>query len=491
VSYKQRAIKTECRRRELEVMHTMDPEARKQVSIANRLWAKINAVEFLRDETGLRETYQKTYRSWFGDKQYQTETPIEDQTRWGRAGQVGMLGSGVLEIGFAGMLAKDFFRAPAVVAFVIGMVIAILATAVCAPIAAFWVSHNTHNQPLKEKARVKAAVTVLGIVWLVAVAVMLAVFRSEPSSGGDVLFLMATTILTVISPLLCGICKYAASLFLWSERVCLELRKVRLVLRQLQHLLELSTLNLPPGSPGPKGIGPSLGVLLLILMICVSPARATGLPVYVFADVSPSARAADVAQVFESLSVQLANYHGANPLVISVVPFFENAYFTTAAVKVTLTSGSVADCPKATELVGVSRTYHEAYANKCAADATRARLAEISKLTKAVNEFPKLAGHCTAVNASIKRAASEAPHGVSIVISDMDNSCPSSPALPINLKADNRVYLVPVGSQKHSLEERLEAIKAEFTRLLWVQVVEPYRLNTIIDALSERSTETH
>jgi hypothetical protein len=120
------------------------------------------------------------------------------------------------------------------------------------------------------------------------------------------------------------------------------------------------------------------------------------------------------------------------------------------------------------------------------------RSAEAAKLSYAIDHLAalKLPGHCTAVNAMIRRAILESPRGVSIVISDLENSC-ASRGLPAGLQPQNQVFIVPVGSHRHSIEEDFDLIQSKFGLLMpKVQVIEPFCLGSVIEFISRPGLHT-
>jgi hypothetical protein len=111
------------------------------------------------------------------------------------------------------------------------------------------------------------------------------------------------------------------------------------------------------------------------------------------------------------------------------------------------------------------------------------RSAEIAKLTAAIDQLVgvNLIGHCTAVNSMIRCAVRETPNGVSIVVSDVENTC-AAQALPTNLQSGNRVFIVPVGSKQHPIEAGFDILQARIARTMpWICVIEPFRLADIIE----------
>jgi len=110
----------------------------------------------------------------------------------------------------------------------------------------------------------------------------------------------------------------------------------------------------------------------------------------------------------------------------------------------------------------------------------------LAKLAEAIDKLAGLttAGHCTAVNAMIS-AGRETPNGISIVISDLENTC-ASQGLPANLHPENQVFIIPVGSRQHPIEAGFDAIQSRFAQTMpWIHVVEPFRLDTIIEFISQ------
>ena len=118
-------------------------------------------------------------------------------------------------------------------------------------------------------------------------------------------------------------------------------------------------------------------------------------------------------------------------------------------------------------------------------DIARRAAAAIVKLNTAIDQLVlmNLPGRCTAVNAMMRRAVRETPAGVSIVVSDLENTCVSQ-SLPANLRPENRVFIVPVGSRQHPIEAAFEGIQSRYARTMpWIQVIEPFRMETIIESV--------
>ena len=228
--------------------------------------------------------------------------------------------------------------------------------------------------------------------------------------------------------------------------------------------------------------------------------RAADIPVYLFPDVSPSARAGDVIRVLKDFSGRLANYDGESTLVLTVTPFYEDAFMAASTLRVVIPGNRQLACPAApagSEIARLSRTYGESAKRdadrKCDElraqarrdDGTR-RTAEIAKLAAAIDQLAglNLPGRCTAVNAMIRRAVRETPNGISIVVSDLENSC-AAQNLPAALRPENRVFIIPVGSRLHPIETWFDAIQSRFARTMpWIQVIEPFRMESIIDAIT-------
>ena len=231
-------------------------------------------------------------------------------------------------------------------------------------------------------------------------------------------------------------------------------------------------------------------------MLCGAPTscEAADLPVYIYADLSPSARAGDVTQVLNDLAQRLSSYEGADALAISVTPFYEDAFMARPFVEVKISGKHPFACPiPISEPVALSKGFAEAHKRQCEElraeadrEAMRRRSLEIAKLTTAIDRFSglKLPGHCTALNAVVRRAARERPNAVSIVVSDMENSCASREPPPA-LQAENQTFVIPVGSRGHPIEEAFDGIQARFARTMpWVQVIELYRLEVVMNSIA-------
>jgi hypothetical protein len=88
------------------------------------------------------------------------------------------------------------------------------------------------------------------------------------------------------------------------------------------------------------------------------------------------------------------------------------------------------------------------------------------------------------VVAAIRRAAREEPRGVSLVVSDMDESC-APPQSLATFSPENATFLIPIGSRGHSVEASIDAVMNRFKRMMpWATVVEPYDLDVVLDAIT-------
>jgi hypothetical protein len=72
--------------------------------------------------------------------------------------------------------------------------------------------------------------------------------------------------------------------------------------------------------------------------------RAADLPVYVYPDVSPSARAAEVIQVLKNFTARLPNYEGSETVALSVIPFFEDAFTAAPMAQVRIPGSRPVSC---------------------------------------------------------------------------------------------------------------------------------------------------
>lgn len=508
-------IQKECGKRQKELAHTIDVAAREAAAIDNRGWCNLHVPELALHYKSRSEEYWRLYKLWFGVMpEILTEREIDDQIREARLYKFGQLAFLLVETIAAAVLAAIFFNAPQLLSAVIGVIIAILLGAAASAVVTRWVRHEAAGQPTKQMARVTRGLLVFGLPWLIACVAALTVLRSQGNMIGESLFFISTTVVTLASPICSGLCGYAADLLLWSKRLCADLRSIRALARELDHLLTTSERSIPPPPPPsstPPNPAPANRILkaiaqattagALIATLCATPVcRAADVPVYVYADVSPSARAGDVVRNLKGFAGRLLNYEGPDTLVVSVIPFFEDSFMATPLVKVTIPGTRAVTCTMDgtdSEIAKLSRTYAEnarrdatrqcdAKRDQARRDAAVQRAAEAEKLNSAIDRLSglRLPGRCTAVNAIIRRAVRESPNGVSIVISDLENSC-ASRGLPANLRPENKVFLIPVGSRLHSIEEGFEAIQERFARTMpWIQVIESFRMDAIFNAIS-------
>jgi len=75
------------------------------------------------------------------------------------------------------------------------------------------------------------------------------------------------------------------------------------------------------------------------------------------------------------------------------------------------------------------------------------------------------------------------------VVEELDRSrrqlaarCVVIPAAP---RAENQLFIIPVGSRQHPIETGFDGIQSRFARTMpWAQVIESFRLEIIIDAIT-------
>jgi hypothetical protein len=508
------ATQTECRRRQKELSYSIEERARAKEAIDNRGWCNLHIPELALHYKSKVDEYWRVYRLWFGAMpENPTEREIDDQIREARLYKMGRAAFLLIETVAGAVLAAIYFNAPRVLAVIIGVILAFLLGAAAAAVVTRWVRHTTAIQPTKQLERITRGLLVLGVPWLLACVSALAVLRSQGTGLGAILFFISTTLVTLLSPVCSGLCAYAAELLLWSKRLCADLRWIRALARELDLLLVTSERHIPPGGPGPgsppnaapvsrvlRAIAPTTTtVALVVALFGASVLHAGDLPVYVFPDLSPSARSGEVIRNLKNLSTRLARYDGPDTLLVSVTPFFEDAYGASSVVTVNIPGVRPMVCPApewGSEIARLSKSYAEnarreaerlcdARREQARREVTAQRSAEIAKLNAAIDHLSTLhlPGRCTAVNAIIRRAVRETPNGISIVISDVENTCPSR-GLPVNLQPDNRVFIIPVSSQQHSIEEGFDAIQERLTRSIpWIEVVESFRLEAIMNAI--------
>jgi hypothetical protein len=506
------SIQKECKKRQKELSHTIDSHARAAAAIDNRGWCELHIPELLLNYSSKRDEYWRQYKLWFGHApENQTEREIDDQAREARFYAAGRVAFLLVETIAAAVLAAIFFNAPQAVAILIGVGLALLLGAASAAVVARWVRHDAALQPTKQMERITRGLLFLGVPWLVACVTALAVLRSQGVGIGALLFLAMTTLVTLLAPLCSGLCGYAADLLVWSKRLCAELRWVRSLARELDHLLTTSTRSIPPGSDGSgpplasrslKAIAAPMTTAMVMIMLLGMPVtgRAEDLPVYLYPDVSPSARAGDVIQILKIFTSRFSTYSGADDLLVSLVPFYEDAFMATTTLQVRIPGSRPTACPatdQESEVGRLSRVYAEAAkrdaARRCEelrAQARRVHSAnqatEISKLNAAIDRLTslKLPGHCTAVNAMIQRAIHETPRGVAVLISDLENTCISASA-STNVRPENQMFVIPVGSRQHPVEEWFGIVQARYARAMpSIRVVESFRLDGVIECIS-------
>jgi hypothetical protein len=83
----------------------------------------------------------------------------------------------------------------------------------------------------------------------------------------------------------------------------------------------------------------------------------------------------------------------------------------------------------------------------------------------------------------LRRAASETPNGVAILVSDMENDCPPR-GLPLGLRMGNKLFVIPVGFRLHPVEERFDEIQYRLAKSMpSVRVIEMFRIQEVFDAI--------
>jgi hypothetical protein len=486
-------IRKECRRRQKELNYTVEPRARAAVGADNLDWCRLHAAEVAAFERAELEEYRSTHARWFGvaPGEDQVARELHHQTREGRRYGIGQYGCLLAEIISGASLAAITLNAAIVLSTIVGFALALLAASIASAVVSRWVGHGAEVQPAKQMHRVTRGLLVLGGSWLLVFVTALTVVRSPDGAIGASIFWVSVALITLLSPVCTGLCHVAAELLSWSGRISRSLAAIRSLLRELELLALGSERSVAPSFPirGSKAGAAGLVLMLLGGVTC----RAADVPVYIYVDVSPSARAGDVTQLLKNLARKLSGYEGADALAISIIPFYENAYMATSFVDVKIAGNRARDCPVTTsELVSISRNYADAQRRQC--DQFRAqtrretevgRSTEISKLSAAIDRLAelRLPGRCTAVNALIRRAVRERPNGISIIVSDMENSCVSREP-PADLRTENQTFLVPVGSRQHPIEESFDSIQARFSHSMpLVQVLESFRLAVIMNAI--------
>jgi hypothetical protein len=487
-------ITNECRRRQKELDYTVEPRARAALVADNREWCRLHAADLAARQMAQLKEYGSSCSKWFGEAAIEDQMPRElhDQTREARCYRIGQYAFLLVEVISGAIFAANTLNGTIVISTLVGVVLALLLAGAESAVAGLWVRAGAAVQPAKQMDRVTRGLLLLGGLWLLVCVAALTVVRGPNVTTGDSLFLACMAAITLLSPLCSGLCGAAADLLSWSGRICRSLAGIRSVSRELELLAlagERST------APSLVSRGAKAGAAGLVLMLFGgATCRAADVPVYVYVDVSPSARAGDVTQLLKNFARELAGYEGVEALAVSIVPFYENAFMATSFVDVKIPGNRPRECPlAATELVSISRNYAEAQRRQCdqfrlqaRREAESGRSTEISKLSGAIDRLAelKLPGRCTAVSAIIRRAVRESPNGISIVVSDMENSCAASEP-PANLRPENQTFIIPVGSRQHPIEEAFDGIQARFARAMpWVQVIESFRLDVVMNSMS-------
>jgi len=493
--------------RNLDATHDVTARGRLAAEIAN--WCDLNMREVQLAYHGKSDEYWRTYGLWFGEYPANaTEREIEDQVREARFYSFGRLAFLLVESLAAAVLAVMFFNAPWPLGAAIGVMLALLLGAAAASGVARWIRHEAAMQPAKQLARVSRGFLWFVIPWLVAVVAALAILRSDASRLGATLFLVMTTAVTLLSPPCSGLCAYAADLLFWSKRLCTDLRWLRALGRRIHRLSSVCTRCLNPATPKVvktedrtlrliKSAAPTLVIAATVAGVlgCAPEIRAAEVPVYVYPDVSPSVRTAEVHHVLKELSLRLEQYEGANPLAISVIPFYEDVYSAVPLIRIRIPSTASPACDgpvPQTEIGRLSKTYAssakreadakcDAARDAALAAAHRQRDAEIAKFNAAIDHLGdlRIIGRCTAVNAMIRRAAAETPAGISILISDLENDCPPY-TLTVPSEPGNRLFVIPVGSRTRPVEQWFDSAQARFAqRMPAARLVEPFNLDVV------------
>jgi hypothetical protein len=466
------------------------------MAAGNGDWCRLHACESAVTETALLEEYRITYSQWFADAPGDgfAAQELHDQAREAFCYRIGRCAFLLFEVICGAGLAAITLNGGVLLSTILGCALALLVAGAASAVVSRWVRHDAAQQPAKQMHRIMQGLLVLGGLWLIASVTALTILRSPDAAIGASLFGVTMALLTLLSPLCSGVCGVAADVLSWSGRICRDLVATRSLSRELE-LLKLSgerghTLSVV-GRVIKTG---AAGVVATLL--CGATCRAAELPVYVYVDVSPSARAGDVTQLLKNFARGLSVYEGPDGLTVSVIPFYENAYMATSLAEVTKPGNRTRDCPVTnTEIVTISKSYAAVQQRRCdqlrvvaRQGAAKTRSAEISRLSAAIDRLSelKLPGRCTAVNAIIKRAARERPNGVSIVIGDMVNSC-AGPAAGADFQQENQIFVIPVGSRQQSIEQSFDSIQGRFASALpWVQVIESFRLEVVMVLLARR-----
>ena len=500
-------MNAECSKQQRNIDATRDPQVRVTIATESANWCQHNMGVIQIAYQGTVDGYWRLYRMWFGQPPVNaTEHEIDDQVREARHYSFGRIAFLAVESLAAAILAIMFFAAPPVIGAVIGIGLALLLGAAAAAGGTRWIRHDAAMQPDKQLERVSRGLLWCGIPWLISVVAALSVLRSEASSWGSALFLGMTTAVTLLSPLCSGLCTYAADLLFWSSRLCTNLRWLRALEGRVKKLGNVSQRSLPPA---PSNIvthdrqlllKSAMPFAIMAAIMWASNLHAADLPVYVYTDISPSIRFVEVSNVLKDLSLRLEQYEGPNTLVVTLVPFYSDAYSAPSIVRIRVTPAANPKCDETvalTELARISKTYVEAAKKTASAkcevgrnqtriEALKQRKDEISKLNAAIQRLAemKLGGHCTAVNAMLRRASQETPAGFSILISDLENNCPPL-TLPASMPSRNRLFIIAVGSRTRPVEQWFDSAQSHFARIMpSARLLESFNLDNIFQAIS-------
>jgi hypothetical protein len=105
-----------------------------------------------------------------------------------------------------------------------------------------------------------------------------------------------------------------------------------------------------------------------------------------------------VTQVLKNITARLTGYEGENTLFVSLIPFYQDAFAASPAVRIRITGKRASVCPARaeSEIVRLSKSYADAEeakrAAQCSAMETKERkdraidsAAEIEKLNRAID----------------------------------------------------------------------------------------------------------
>lgn len=483
-----------CRHLQSELHFTVEPGARAAIASGIGDWARSNVQDVGTMEAIKLDEYRQAYAPWVGESAdgNRVGSELHDQIREAMCFRAGKWAFQGVEVLCAAGLAAVTLNGQPILSAIVGCTLAFLLASAVSIVVSRWVRHGATGQPAKQMHRINRSLMRLGGLWLLACVAALSVVRSPDSAIGSGLFWVAMGAITLLSPLCSGLCGVAAELLSWSRRISRELLAIRSLSRELKLLVTACERN---GAPAPATRSAKIGFAIVAALLCCGVgARAGDLPVRLYADVSPSARSGDVIQILKNFARELSAYDGPNGLNVALVPFYADAFTATSFIAVNIAGDRTFDCPApASELVSISRSYADAERRRCGQirdqarhDAEMSRSSEIAKLSEAIDRLAelKLPGGCTAVNALIRRATREKPNGVSLVVSDMENTCPAGrPAEPS--RPENQTFVIPVGSRLHPIEEGFDRIRANLAATSpGVEAVEPFRLEVVMNAIA-------